>query len=272
MAVLSSPTYIEIPRRDVQFDVDEFDAQIRAHGVPLQHYRAMRCPVGLADVGDQRRPHDHHEGCSNGFIYTLAGGVTGLFTSNSKQKRHDDQGVQEPGTAQLSLPRFYDDDETQEVLVAPFDRIYFADEAVTTSHWEVVTHNATGADRLSRPAIKVQDLVDWRGARYAEGSAFAVVGGKLAWKTRPEPQPDGGPAVYTVRYTYRPYWYVQSMSHDARVARRRAPDGSVQLVRMPQAFSVVREFIFEGSSQHDDLAVRAEPGRQAPPPDGEGGW
>ena len=76
----------------VTFDLDAFDDFVRAQGVKLVHYRAQRCPVGMVALGDSRRPHPHHEGCFNGFVYTKVGCVTASFTSNNKRQSQEDIG------------------------------------------------------------------------------------------------------------------------------------------------------------------------------------
>ena len=55
----------------ITLDADAFDDLINSQGAMFEHWSAMRCPVGMVDKHDtMRRPHEHHENCSNGFIYT----------------------------------------------------------------------------------------------------------------------------------------------------------------------------------------------------------
>ena len=80
---------------------------------------------------------------------------------------------------------------------------------------------------------------------------------------RPDPN---GRAIYTVRYTFRPYFYVQSLDHDLRFGHKPGANGKLGTVRMPQQFSIVREYLFEGSQNKDDEARRGDPARQANEP------
>src|SRR5258706_7722296 len=85
----------------VDFDADAFDSAIQLKGVLFEHHKAMRCPVGIVDRDDTvRRPHEHHEGCSNGFIYTRAGVFQSLLTGNGLQSQFRDQGLADSSTAQ----------------------------------------------------------------------------------------------------------------------------------------------------------------------------
>ena len=56
----------------VEFDPEEFDVAIRGAGVGFVHYRAMKCPVGIVDRDDSRRPHEDHSGCFNRVFFTRA--------------------------------------------------------------------------------------------------------------------------------------------------------------------------------------------------------
>lgn len=77
----------------------------------------------MTDLDDNQRPHPDHEHCTNGFTFTKAGVVTGLFTGNNKRKTPDEIGFWDGSTAQVTLPRFYDESETR-VFVSPYDRFY----------------------------------------------------------------------------------------------------------------------------------------------------
>lgn len=247
----------------VGFDPAAFDEAIRSQGVQLVHYRAMRCPVGLVDRYDSRRPHEDHAGCSNAHVYTEAGIVTCLFTGVSDEKKRDDIGFIDGSTVQVTSPRFYDD-STQVVQVAPFDRFYLKETSVTVPHYQLVEAHVTGRDKLSFPVVDVVDLMDASGRRYGPGD-FTVEDGKIVW--------EGGPGfdalrnkgtIYAVRYNFRPYWYVSRLLHQVRVAQI---DTLVErvVVRMPQHFVLTREIVFE-NEQKDDLAVDPASPRQVKGP------
>src|SRR5882724_6685003 len=94
----------------VSFDIEAFDQLIVVHGVEMVHFRAMRCPVGMTDMFDHRRPHEDHSGCSNGFLYKEAGLVTTVLMSNGKTQNLIDTGIIDNATVQAIFPVHYDHD------------------------------------------------------------------------------------------------------------------------------------------------------------------
>ena len=264
---------MSFPAGSVSFDPAAFDELVRTHGVAVQHFRSMRCPVGLSDPDDLRRPHPHHEGCSNGFLYTLSGVVTVGFMGNSKESRFVDEGRVDGSTATVVLPRFYDDLPETRVELCQFDRLYLLDPDVTVVNWQTFAAHSSGVDRLQFPAVHVSDLVDSRGERYLEGVDFEVRAGQINWLDQRQPgvDPDTGKGVVcSARYSYRPFWYVQRMVHEVRVVKIVDEYLSETTERMPQMASIQRETFFE-KEQRDDLAPNPDSPRQKPGP-GDGGF
>ncbi len=221
----------------------------------------MRCPVGIIDKDEHRRPHPHHTDCSNGFLYTLAGSVTTSFSSNNKSTDTSVIGFVDSSTVQVTFPRFYDQCVTDEckrpLEVAPFDRFYLNEESIVVPHWQLVEYSQTGKDRLQFPAVRVTDLVDARGIRYQEGTDFEVFQGQIYWLTQNRPgydaEHDKG-VVYSVRFLYRPYWYLSRMMHEVRVSQvEKVVDSKFgrHIERMPQEAMLQREYIFEKEDVED---------------------
>ena len=264
MADITNSYVTEIPNDLHSFDVAAFDDAIHSQGVVFVHFRATRCPVGMVDVYSQRRPHDDHSGCSNGFIYTRAGCMTCLFVGNPKSEKHTDMMVLDTASAQATAPRFYDGTQTR-VQIAPFDRLYLANENIAVINWELHEAHVTGLDRLSFPPVAVQDLIDNRGLRYSCGTDFEVRGGEIQWLTqnRPGIDPESGRGrVYSVRYSYRPYFYVDRLNHELRVSQADDPATGVRhLEQMPQSLSLNREYVYRKEEQ-DPQAPNPESLRQ----------
>jgi hypothetical protein len=258
---------IDMPHGDVSFDPEAFDRLIRSQGVKLVHYRAQRCPVGLADLGDIRRPHPHHEGCSNGFIYTKVGVIVAFINSNSKTKRLEDVGFTDTSSIQVSFPRTYEECVVPEApfVVAPFDRFYLKEESIMVPMWQLFLHSETGVDRLKYEAEQVEgDIIDARGERFKVETDFQVCKGQIEWVgKRPAPIIDGGPgltssgygtdrgAVCSIRYLYRPYWYVGAIPHEIRVAQIQV-GATREIQRMPQLAVLHREYVSLNIEQDPD--------------------
>ena len=256
---------------DVGFDVSRFDEAIATHGVEMVHYRAMRCPVGLLDRDDVRRPHEDHEGCSNGFLYTCAGDITCLFTGNSKSTNPNDAGLMDGSTVSVTFPRTYDNSDAC-VMVAPFDRFFFRQEEVVVDTWQLFEHSRMTNDRLQFPAVFVWDLVDSAGKRYTSGVDFEVRGGNIFWigNTPGINSETGKGRVCSVRYAYRPYYYVDRLIHEVRVASVFGADGDKHTSRMPISAVLSREYLFQKDDR--DLASKSPtPQRQVPAP-ADGGF
>lgn len=247
-----------IPPHQISFDPIAFDAALRSQGVQLVHYTATRCPVGMTDLDDGRRPHPDHEDCTNGFLYTKVGTITALFVNNSKNKSSEDMGFYDGSTVQVSFPRTYDDPEGTPFLVAPFDRFYLAEDSIVVPTWQLFLHHESGIDRFKYPVEKVQLLIDSAGTRYTENDDFVIKAGAVRWTTsRPISQLDVGPipsstrgSVCSIRYLYRPYWYVGQILHELRVTQI-SNNGDRTVERMPQAAILHREYVALTRNQNE---------------------
>lgn len=257
-----------LPNVAIDFDVEAFDELLRSHGVQFTHHRGMRCPVGMIDPFDSRRPHEDHSGCSGGIIYTVAGKVTCSFGGNSMGTVQNEVGLLDQASVQATSPRFYDDKPQESVLFFPLDRLYLANEELVVPNWQLFEHSLDGRDRLNFPVAQVQDLMDSAGNRYQQGQDFDVVNGALVWKGR-RPDADsntGRGLVCSIRYLYRPFWYVKTIPHELRVSQVQNPvTGDRELQRMPQMVVLQREYVYE-KEERDEQAKDPDSSRQAPLP------
>ena len=257
----------------VSFDLNSFDDKIEGHGALYTHYRAMRCPVGMVDAFDEgRHSQEDHEGCSNGFIYTKAGEFYATFLSNSKEMKQYDLGILDGSTAAITPTRFYDG-TTEEVDLVPYDRLYLASEAFLVPHWQLVQANANGKDKMSFNVVKVVDIIDSSGRRYCSED-YKIVKGQIVW-TR------GGPGidpisqkgkVYSIRFLYKPYWYVSRLVHQVRVVQvDNSATGERETARAPQSALIQREYIFEKVDNSPETKTSEVAGKVKPAGDGEFG-
>jgi len=272
----------DIPNVRISVDPDAFDLAIRSQGVRLVHYTATRCPVGMTDLDDNRRPHEDHAGCSNGFLYERAGIITATLLGNGNQPHLQDVGFVHGASFTTTFPRYYDQDpscvncDPKPFYVAAFDRFFLEEEAILVLTWQLARCNETGVDRLNFPAIGVQRLVDSRGDTYKEGQDFDVIKGAIVWKQDCGRRPmndleTGRGAIISVRYWYRPFWYCARLLHEIRVAQIESFTGDERrLIQMPQQALLNREFLYLNESQ-DDMARDPRSPRQTNAPD-DGGF
>jgi hypothetical protein len=254
------------PLTTVSWDEDAFDVFIRSQGAKLVHWRAMPCPVGMSDRYDVRRTEHDHSGCSNGHIYTRAGEITCLFTQNGNKLDQHDIGLINGSTVHVTAPFTYDEEGTpgagteRMVDVMPFDRFYLFEENILVPHRQRVEHHVSLHDRLDYQAVEVVDIIDSKNVRHGKDE-YDIVDGQIVWK-----QSLGYDLVakkgtiYSIRYMYRPYWYVKELQHQVRVAQVETPDGRVAK-RWPQEWTMTRERVFE-KEDNDELATDPDSQRQ----------
>jgi hypothetical protein len=269
MARPKSTTYYqtEIPDISISFDPTAFDAAVRSHGVKLEHWQAMRCPIGMTDLDDNQRSHPDHSGCSNGFLYTRIGNITSLFTSNSTKQEQKDLGLVDGSSVVATFPRGYDDCDSS-FYPAQFDRFYLAEESIVVPTWQLTQTSPSGIDRLNFPIVKVEKIIDSRGVEYKQGDDFSICNGSIKWiPGRHRPTYDletSKPGIYSIRYLYRPYYYCGTMLHEIRVAQIDSPINSDRsLVRMPQSATLHREWCFRNEA-NDTQARNPQSPRQEP--------
>lgn len=236
----------------IHFDPEAFDELIIAHGIVLEHFRAMRCVVGMASLNDPLRAHEDHSNCSNGFIYTKAGTIKCLFSGNSAYAQKIDPGIVTGSSCMVTFPRYYCG-TTDETFFAPFDRLYFTSEKISVVHWQTFAAHQTGFNRLNFPVIKVFDLMDSNGISYTCGDGYEITNdGQLKWLKHPGIDPMTGKGlVCSIRYTYRPYYYVARLIHEIRVQTTEDAIGNLATMRLPQQAVLNREFVFQKNAQDE---------------------
>lgn len=265
---------IEMPSGTVTFDPEAFNEFLNLQGVRLCHWKALRCPVGMTDVDDNRRPHEDHEGCSNGFIYYKAGIITAGMSGNGNNQTSNDMGFLEDSTITASFPQFYDG-TTDKIDIAKYDRFYLDEEEteskIVVPTWQLHTAHESRWDKLNYPVVSVDKLIDFRGNEFTEGTDFCVEKGQIKWKGAwPGYQADAKRgAIYSVRYMYRPYWYCARMLHEIRVAQVETLAGR-NLQRLPLQCMIAREYTFT-NAQADEESKNPNDPRQTPSP-ADGGW
>jgi hypothetical protein len=254
---------IEFPvPASVSFDLNAFNAAIKAHGLRFVHYRAMRNPIGMIDKYDSRRPNPDAKTAVNGMLYTKAGTVTALCIGNTKETKASDAGMVDSSTAQFTPLALYEDTKKR-VFLAPFDRLFLEEESVLVSRQELVEASPTGIDRPKFPAIEILDCVDSRGNRYTQCVDFDITSdGLISWgDRRPGQEIDTAKGVvYSIRYCYRPHWYVARLIHEIRMAQQQLDyvKGTKTMVQAPQSALIQREFVFESEAADSGTRAAAE--------------
>jgi hypothetical protein len=105
---------------------------------------------------------------------------------------------------------------------------------------------------LDFPIKNVSDLIDSRGKRYFQGEDFNIENGLIRWSLNNNPGTDpktNKGITYSIRYTYRPYFYISRMIHEIRVAQVQDDiTGERVTMRMPQTALLQREYNFQSET------------------------
>lgn len=242
----TNPTVHEhlFDKGSVAYDLQAFEDLVQAHGLVFVHYVAMKDPIGLISKTDLRRPNaiqDDH--LSNGLYYIESGKIRGLMSGNTKETRASSGGITDPGIAQLTPSLTYLESDTG-VYLSPYDRLYLEESAVLTTRSDLVNTSQAGLDRLPFPAVDVLYLVDSEGNRF-EKSEFSIVNGKIQFGAK---RPS---SVYSVKYTYRPFWLVHRMVHDLRVIQSLDYMGQREVKQAHQSCILQREYMFLNAMQNE---------------------
>lgn len=243
-------------------DLVKQDTFATSFAVEFIHYKAIPSPIGQSDRGDYRRSDGVDTITSNGMIYRCSGKFSATMTDNTRNKGKSDGGFTDPSQSRIVMPRFYNDqglsDSSERIYLAPGDRLYVADPDadVKVSNYHKMDYEA---DMDNVPMFPIEKLdgpiLDSRNIEYNCGVDFKITqSGNIRWidgARNPGIDPDTGKGrIYSIRYLYRAYWYVQSLPKEVRITNvttgnERSPE------RMPMHAVLVREYIYHNQNSGD---------------------
>lgn len=255
---------MNLPFSAVSFDMEAFDSLIASHGVTIEVYSAMMCPLGSTDA-DDAHSHMGHSECSGGFLYKKEGEVEASFLGNSSKPDFQGYGISDDSMASMTVKRYYDCPAGKPVLLGHYFRVYIKNCPVVVTNSEILEHHQSGIDRCSYPIVSVQRLMDARGVEYSEGTDFTVSGGLLRWNPNKGPGYDtklGRGVPFAISFTYLPFYYIKQLPHEVRVTKDVDPStGEVSLVKAPYQLVLQREWAFhdQGRQARDKSSDRDVP-------------
>lgn len=252
-----------------------FDVYTNAKGIRFFHFAAIPDPLHNKSLGDIRTSYNQEEDYQfdtanrhreNGFIYYLKGVVKGIFTGNNKNQTQLASGLYGASGATVSISRHYEDGK--KVHMTEYDKLIPCDATREnySTNWEKFTHNPTGVDRLQFKALEVDTLIDADGRLYVQGEHFQVVNGNIQWIQGQEwpgtEQMVGRGKICSVRYTYKPYYYVKMVYHDVRLIPVLDPLQQPTVEAAPLLVSVQADWVFLDvrNKEADEPAAQLESG------------
>lgn len=242
------------------FDLAKQDQFVTSYAVDFIHYKATPSPIGQKDRGDYRRSDGVDVITSNGMIYRCAGKFSATMVDNERQQRRGASGITDPSHSRLILPRFYNKDALSDgdrIYMAPGDRVYIADPDadVFVSNYQKMDYEQ-GDNVPMFPIAKLeQSIIDSRAIEYACNVDYLITqAGNIRWiegGRNPGIDPDTGKGrIYSIRYLYRAYWYVESLPKEVRITN--VTTGNVRSPeRMAYHAVIVREFIYHNQNKGD---------------------
>jgi hypothetical protein len=258
------------PFQSVTMNPDAINNFIDGLGIRFMHFQAIPDPLFKRSEDSPRHSFNQEDSYmfektnvytrENGFLYFPKAVVVGIFMSNSKNLQSSSAGLHNFSTASISFNRYYEG-TTEVVEISEYDKLIPCENGVEffTTSWQSLDHNPTGTDRLQYPAIAVRILIDSSGKTYKQDVDFTLQEGQIKWtgSNRPGYDKDTGRGrVCSVRYIYRPYYYVREVGHDIRIRPSIDQDtGIVSSKGSGPMCSIQREYVFVNSRNADDSDI-----------------
>ena len=256
----NDPVKYSVPWTAVREDPAANNSFIANLGICFQHWVAIPNVLGAVQTDDARDSFGQAEKnqfdgigkyhVENGFIYVCRGLIYGIFQGNSKSLNHIPSGLYSDDGAQISMNRYYKDSE-KTAGFTKFDKLVPHELPSEFFHttFEKFIHNPAGIDRLQYHICKVDTVIDSAGIIYNENEDFVIERGNIRWLDtgkRPGFEPaTGNGRVVSIRYTYKPYYYVKYAMHDIRVQQSIDElTGEVMAKKGPILLNVQADWVF----------------------------
>lgn len=248
---------------NIKFNSKAQEQFANARGVVFEHWSAIPSPIGLKDRGDYRRSESLDTVSENGFIYKKMGEFVGTIVSNNHTHQFGgaaEGGIYDNSTARVVIPKFYRDQDGREISLLPGDRVYAKDIELKVENYQRAEFNPDGSDYLQFPAKCVSQIMDSLGREYEEGRQFKInKHGNIQWiagKDNPGIDPDTGRGrIYSVRYKYVAFWYVQQLINEVRITNT---EGAETPDRMPYHAVIQREYVYHSKNRGDEKNTKKE--------------
>jgi len=246
---------------------------IANQGILFAHWYCVPDPLFQHEIGDVRHSFGVEDGFQqvqdsdrfhreNGFLYVKSKYIYGTFMGNAKDLKHVAAGLYGSSGATISLNRFYQNTE-EKIHISENDKLIPVDlkDEFFSVNWQKFTHNPTGIDRLEFKACQVIFLIDSDGIQYLRGRDFEIVNGYIKWidgADRPGlDKLTGKGKVCSIRYTYKPYYYIKTVLHDIRIRPMMTIDGDIEPKAGPVLAQVQADWIYLERRTNDDKDVAA---------------
>lgn len=254
---------------DIKFNLEAQEQFGNDKGIVFEHYAAIPSTIGKKSKGDYRRPDSLDTISDNGFLYKKVGEFVGTIVSNSKNHSFEEGGLFDASSARLVLPKYYKETESgekKEIALLPGDRIYAKDIEVRVPNYQQVEYRPNSVDVLQFPVKSVELLTDSRNIDYVQGRHFKITDeGNIKWldgQKNPGVDTETGLGrLYSVRYTYIAFWYIERLINEIRITNM---SDSSEPARLPYHVMIQREYVYHNKLNGDKKKEIANKKKKTP--------
>jgi hypothetical protein len=247
----SSPSPMPAHIPDVSIYGQSWDQLAQNRGIRFIHKQAAPCP-NMKVLND----NNHQPNCpfcdGSQIIYVNEKEIWGTFSNNSLEKLFEIQGVWEVGTAVITFPTEYPDDQSQADFNV-FDKLVCPDFQVRMT--DLKEYDSTFPSMsLKYPIERVfnmSSVVNGVLKEYVQGVEFNIVNGEIVFVSGLEPAYNDIEEigeVLSITYSAGPVYNVLQTLHELR-ATQQMVDGQKVAKRLPQQVLVKRDFLFKPDNQ-----------------------
>lgn len=261
------PTYSD-PFESVLINKEATNSFIEGAGIRFMQFMALPDPSYKVEENAPRDSFNQNDYYrfednsgvflrENGYIYYPKKIITAIFMNNSKNLQYIPAGLYNSSEAMLSVNGLYEED-SESVKISEYDKLVPLELSKNfyTVSWEQFKFSVNNVTKLQYPVDSVEILIDSNRREYKAGTDFKIEDGMLKWSGGSTPGLDpktGRGMICSIRYMYKPNWYVKSVAHDIRVMPKFLVDGAYEISNRGPLLTVVREAIFENKRNANEL-------------------
>jgi hypothetical protein len=245
MGLGSFPSLFPVTLPDPSIRGDAFDQLLNNRGIRFIHKISSPCPnINVLD------DNNHDPECpfcdQSQILYVQEKEIWGVLSNNTLEKLYEIQGVWEVGTAVITFPTKYNDEEQADFNV--FDQLVCPDFQVRLS--DLKQYDGTSVTKLKYPIVRGVTLTSISNGAlktYIEGIDYTIVDGNISWIATKEPsynQVEEIGEVLSITYVANPVYNVLQTLHELRVTQELI-NGVKTAIRLPQQVLVKRDFLFK---------------------------
>ncbi len=208
----------------MRFNVERLHAQIERQGILCTWYKSIRCPCIMQNEG---HPIDGCALCEGyGYVWHDPVDISVLFHGFVINREYSEEGVSEPGIAQITVPAHkIVNGALNDIVIGQYDKFKIMDNGHIRKHSDIFKKGDTYLGGVSTEKLSSHDIISVQYCRdlntiYAFGTSFTIIVDgngdlrKVNWIAG-KPQPATG-SFYSIEYSARPEFVVVDLPAQSR--------------------------------------------------------